>query len=83
MTIIRLAAGAMLALALGGCVTTEAEYRAADEARCRAYGFRAPGEAFSNCLMQLDLDRAADRRYRFDRLDASFGGPPWAYGRRW
>jgi hypothetical protein len=83
MTIIRLAAGAILALALGGCVTTEAEYRAMDEARCRSFGFRAPGEAFSNCLLQLDLDRAAERRHRFDRFDASFRGPPWGYGRRW
>jgi hypothetical protein len=83
MMIIRLAAGAMLALALSGCVTTEADYRAIDEERCRSYGFRAPGEAFSNCLMQLDLDRAAERRYRFDRFDASFGGSPWGYGRRW
>ncbi|MCO5093295.1 hypothetical protein [Bosea sp. (in: a-proteobacteria)] len=83
MKIIRLAAGTMLALALGGCVTTDADYRAMDEARCRAFGFRAPSDAFSNCLLQLDLDRAAERRHRFDRFDASFGGPPWAYGRRW
>ncbi|WP_293812117.1 hypothetical protein [uncultured Bosea sp.] len=88
MTIIRLAAGAMLALALSGCVTTEAEYRALDEERCRSFGFRAPGEGFSNCLLQLDLDRAAERRRRFDRFDASFGGPwgygyGWGYGRRW
>ena len=82
MTIVKLAAGAMLVLALGGCVTTEADYRALDEQRCRSFGFRAPGEAFSNCLLQLDLDRAAERRYRFDRFDASFGGP-WGYGRRW
>jgi hypothetical protein len=83
MMIAKLAAGGMLALALTGCVTTEAEYRARDEERCRSFGFRAPSEGFSNCLLQLDLDRAAERRHRFDRFDASFGGPPWAYGRRW
>ncbi|UZF93664.1 hypothetical protein [Bosea sp. NBC_00550] len=82
MSIAKLAAGALLALACSGCVTS-AELRAADEARCRSFGFRASSDGFANCLLQLDLDRAADRRYRFDRFDASFGGPPWYYGRRW
>ena len=87
MRIGKLVAGALLVLACSGCVT-DAELRAADEARCRSFGFRAPGEAFSNCLLQLDLDRAAERRRRFDRFDASFGGPwgygyGWGYGRRW
>lgn len=75
----RLLAGAAILLLCGGCVTSDAERRAADEARCRYYGFRAPSEGFSRCLLELDLDRAADRRYRFE---SGFGGP-WYYGRRW
>lgn len=75
----RLLPAAALLLLCGGCVTSDAERRAADEARCRSYGFRAPSEGFSRCLLDLDLDRAADRRYRFD---SAFGGP-WYYGRRW
>ena len=80
MTIPKILAGVALVLVCGGCVTTDAERRAADEARCRSYGFRAPSEGFSRCLLELDLDRAADRRYRFD---SAFGGPSWYYGRRW
>lgn len=80
MRISRLLTGAALLLICGGCVTSDAERRAADEARCRSYGFRAPSEAFSQCLLELDLDRAADRRYRFD---SAFGGRSWYYGRRW
>lgn len=81
MTMAKLVAGALLALACAGCVT-DAELRAADEARCRSFGFRSQSDGFSNCLLQLDLDRSADRRYRMDR---TFYGPYWGpyYGRRW
>ncbi len=79
----KIAAGLLLALACSGCVTTDADIRAVDEARCRSFGFRAASEGFSNCLLQLDLDRSAARRYQFDRFDASFGGPPWHRGYRW
>ncbi|MDX3807452.1 MAG: hypothetical protein QHC89_13750 [Bosea sp. (in: a-proteobacteria)] len=72
----------MLALLCSGCVTLE-ERRAADEARCRSYGFRAGSEGFANCLLQIDLDRSAERRYQFDQFDASFGGGPWYRWRRW
>lgn len=82
MAVSRLAAALLIGLACSGCVTTE-DLRAADEARCRSYGFRALGDAFANCLLQLDLDRAAERRARFDRIDAGFGGPPWYGWRRW
>jgi len=79
MSIGKLVAGALLALGCSGCVT-DAELRAADEARCRSFGFRTSSEGFANCLLQLDLNRAADRRARFDRFDAP---PGWYYGRRW
>ncbi len=77
----KLAAGLLLALACSSCVTLE-ERRAADEARCRSYGFKPGSEGFSNCLLQIDLDRSAERRYQFDRFDSGFGGPPY-YWRRW
>lgn len=71
-------------LMLGGCETTSpARQRAADEARCQSYGFRRGTDAFSKCLLDLDLDRAADRRSRRDELMLGprfYGGP---YGRYW
>ncbi len=75
-----LIAAALLVLC-GGCVTA-AEQRAMDEGRCRGYGFRAGSDAFANCLLQIDLDRSAERRYR---LDTAFSGPGWYgyYGPRW
>jgi len=81
MTIAKLVAGALLALACAGCVT-DAELRAADETRCRSFGFRTQSDGFANCLLQLDLDRSAERRYR---MDTAFSGPYWgpSYGRRW
>ena len=78
MSKIKLAVGLGLALMTSGCMT-QAEVRAADEQRCRGYGFRAGTDAFASCLLEVDLDRAADRRYRFD----GFGPGPWPYGRRW
>ena len=68
----------ILAAALGGCVTP-AEQRAADEGRCRSYGFRQGSDPFANCLMALDLDRSATQRAR---LEASFYGPGF-YGPGW
>lgn len=82
MVVHRLAAVLLLGSALSGCVTTE-DLRASDAAQCQSYGFRAPSEAFSNCLLQIDLDRSAARRARFDRLDGGFYGPgPYGW-RRW
>ncbi len=72
------------ALVLGACETTSpAQQRAADEARCRSYGFRRGTDAFSKCLLDVDLDRAADRRARRDELLLSsprlYGPPYWRY----
>jgi hypothetical protein len=74
---IRTIAVLALALAGSGCVTAQ-EQRAADETRCGSYGFRRGTDAYSRCLLDLDLDRSAARRYQFD---TAFG-PRW-YGYRY
>ncbi|TCR64053.1 hypothetical protein [Bosea sp. BK604] len=71
------AALALLAFTASGCVTA-AEQRAADETRCSSYGFRRNTDAFANCLLSVDLDRSAVRRYQ---LETAFG-PRW-YGYRY
>lgn len=55
----------VLALAsfLAGCVTAE-EQRAADEAKCRSYGFSKRNDAFAECLQRIELDRRAEFRAR-------------------
>ncbi|MCK4205995.1 hypothetical protein J3U99_14555 [Brucella pituitosa] len=59
-----------LAGLLAGCQTmTPEQRRAADEQTCRSYGFKQKSDAFSNCLLQLDLDRRADRRAWQNRAD--------------
>jgi hypothetical protein len=77
----KIASLAILALALfaGGCVTAS-EQRAHDEERCRSYGFRQNTDAFARCLLDLDLDRSASLRQRFD---TGFGPPPFYYRGRW
>jgi hypothetical protein len=50
-----------LLLALSGCMTAE-EQRAADEARCRSYGFMHRNDAFAECMQRIDLARRAGRR---------------------
>jgi hypothetical protein len=57
----RLIGLAGLALLLAGCMTAE-ERRAADENRCRSYGFRPKTDAFAECLQRLDLFRRAELR---------------------
>jgi hypothetical protein len=52
---------AVLALVLSGCMTAE-EQRAADEAKCRSYGFQQKNDAFAECLQRIELDRRADMR---------------------
>lgn len=77
-------AAAAVSLLLGACETTSpARQRAADDARCRSYGFRRGTDGFSKCLLDIDLDRAADRRARRDEMLAGprFYGAP--YGRYW
>lgn len=68
---------ALLALGLlGGCASV-AEQRAADENRCRGYGFHRGTDAFAKCLLDIDIDRSATRR-------ADMRGPwgPGFYGPR-
>jgi hypothetical protein len=68
-------------LLIGACASTSpAQRRAADETRCRSYGFQPRTDGFSKCLLDIDLDRAADRRAAF------YSTPPWGpgvYGRPW
>lgn len=55
----------VLAVVLSGCMTPE-QQRAADEERCRSYGFTKRNDAFAECLQRLDLARRArlnDRPY--------------------
>ena len=44
-----------------GCMTAE-DRRAADEAKCRSYGFVRKNDAFAECLQRIDLARRADLR---------------------
>lgn len=71
-----------LALLVGACATT-AELRALDEGRCRGYGFRKGTDAFSKCLLDVDLNRDADRRasLAYPRYwgPGWYGGPGWRY----
>ena len=67
-------------LLLAGCATMSAEERrAADEARCRAYGFTQRNDAFAACMQRLDLDRRAEWRAQQERLDASWDRPMVVY----
>lgn len=50
-----------LTVLLAGCMTAE-ERRAADEERCRDYGFKKRNDAFAECMQRLDLDRRARLR---------------------
>ena len=51
----------VLAVILAGCVTPE-QQRAADEAKCRSYGFKTRNDAFAACMQRIDLDRRARLR---------------------
>lgn len=50
-----------LAVLLSGCMTPE-QQRAADEEKCRSYGFKKRNDAFAECMQRLDLDRRARLR---------------------
>ena len=50
-----------LTVLLAGCMTAE-QQRAADEERCRSYGFKKRNDAFAECMQRLDLDRRARLR---------------------
>ncbi len=76
-------AAIMLAFFAGGCASTSpGEQRSADETRCRTYGFRKGTDAFAKCLLDVDLDRAAERRARL-AAPPVYGGPGWHGGRLW
>lgn len=70
---------------LGACETTSPQQqRAGDEARCRSYGFKRGTDGFSKCLLDIDLDRSADRRERRRDLmlysgPGFYGSPYWRY----
>lgn len=53
---------------------------AEDNLRCQQLGFKASSEAFSNCRLQLQKDRKADRRAfqarRAEEDDTTMGGTP-------
>lgn len=59
-----------------GCMTA-AERRAADEAKCRSYGFTKRNDAFAECLQRIDLDRSANQRAN---LYDYWGRPVVIYG---
>ena len=50
-----------LAVLLAGCMTSE-QRQAADEAKCRSYGFKKRNDAFAECMQRIDLDRRARPR---------------------
>lgn len=85
MRILGFLAALAIGAALGACETTSpAQQRAADETRCRSYGFRRGTDAFSKCLLDVDLDRSADRRATRDELmlyggPRFYGAPYWRY----
>ncbi|MGE7371072.1 hypothetical protein ACQKKX_18705 [Neorhizobium sp. NPDC001467] len=54
---------AALSAVLASCQSmTPQERRAADESRCAGYGFKPRTEGMARCLLDLDLDRRAERR---------------------
>jgi hypothetical protein len=80
----RLLTAMMLGLLAGACATTSpAEQRAADENRCQSFGFRRGTDPFAKCMLDLDLNRSADRRadlYGYPYGPGLGWGPGW---RRW
>jgi hypothetical protein len=57
----------LLSAMVAGCVSSPEERQAADEAKCRSYGFLHRNDAFAACLQRIDLERRA-----MLRRDASF-----------
>lgn len=51
----------VIAFSVSGCMTAE-EQRAADEAKCRSYGFQKRNDAFAQCMQRIDLNRSANAR---------------------
>lgn len=61
----------MMALLLSGCMT-DAQRRAADEERCRSYGFKTHNDAFAECMQRIDMARRA-RLNNQVYVDGAFG----------
>jgi hypothetical protein len=53
---------ALAALCAGCTSMSPQERRAADEAKCRSYGFTKKNDAFAECLQRIDLDQRAELR---------------------
>ncbi|WP_425287446.1 hypothetical protein [Paramesorhizobium deserti] len=69
---LRYMAIAFFALMLAGCVSPE-EQRAMDQDKCSSFGFAQGTDAFANCMMQQDSQRAdlEQRQWEADeRADA-------------
>lgn len=59
---LRLPSIALLMALLAGCTTITAEQRrAADEERCRSYGFKQKNDAFAACMQRIDMERRLAR----------------------
>ncbi len=61
-----------LTVLLAGCMTAE-ERKAADEERCRSYGFKQRNDAFAQCMQRIDMARRA--RVNSGAYIAPFPGP--------
>ncbi len=84
MRAMRLVAVTTLGLMAGACATVSpAEQRHADEARCQSYGFRRGSDAFAKCMLDVALDRSADRRADLYSLNSFGPGPGWGPGWGW
>lgn len=65
---------ALAPLVIAGCASTE-DQRAADQNKCTSYGYEPESDAFADCMMAQDRQRANDQRRtmnsleRQDRLD--------------
>jgi len=68
---------AVIGTALTSCQTiTPEERRAADQQTCARFGFRPGTDAMARCLLDLELDRRAERRAWRAESDAMMGRPP-------
>lgn len=63
---------AVAAIVLSGCTVSAEERRARDQQTCRGFGFVEGSEAFANCMLELDLDRRAAQRERFNSAPPLF-----------
>lgn len=63
---------AALAVALCGCsTTTPAERLANNQASCQGYGFKPDTDAYSTCMMQMDIKADEDDRRRRAAIGAA------------